>query len=174
MTPLSTSPAAVLARLWRSDRALVAVGLLMLGLLAAFGVGLLVDPRTVTGMPVWLKPAKFAVSIAIYSFTLAWLFTFIPEWRRTTTWVGRTSAIVFLLEVAIIGAQAWRGTTSHFNVATPINAVLFAVMGAAIVTQTLASVFVAVALWRTRIDDRAMGAAVRAGMIITILCAASA
>ena len=32
-----------------------------------------VDPREVTGLNVWLKPLKFAISTAIYSVTLSWL-----------------------------------------------------------------------------------------------------
>ena len=39
---------------------LTAAGLLMLAVLAVSLVGLAVDPRIVTGAPVWLKPAKFA------------------------------------------------------------------------------------------------------------------
>ena len=73
-----------------------------------------------------------------------------------------------MLEVAIIAAQAWRGTTSHFNVSTPLNAVLFAVMGTAILIQTAVSVAVAVALWRQRFADPVLGWALRLGMTITI------
>ena len=64
--------------------------------------------------------------------------------------------------------QAWRGTTSHFNVSTPMNMVVFSVMGGAIVIQTAVSVAVAVALWRQPFDDRAMGWALRLGMMLTI------
>ena len=46
------------------------------------------------------------------------------------------------------GLQAARGTTSHFNVSTPFDGVLWMIMGLAIVAQTLTSVAVAVALWR--------------------------
>jgi len=45
-------------------------------------------------------------------------------------------------------------------------------MGSAIVVQTLMSVFVAVALWRQRFEDRALGWALRIGMVITIAGAA--
>jgi hypothetical protein len=76
--------------------------------------------------------------------------------------------MVFVLEVATIDAQAWRGTTSHFNVSTPIDGVLFGVMGAAIMVQTLVSVAVAVALWRRRFTDQTLGWALRLGMTLTI------
>lgn len=158
-----------LGRLWRSDRTLTASALLMLGALAAFLVGMVVDPRVITGAPAWLKPAKFAISTAIYMLTLAWVFTYLSEWPRMRKFVGRATAAIFILEVAIIALQAWRGTTSHFNVSTPFNATLFAVMGSAIAVQTLLSVLVAVALWRQRFEDRALGWALRIGMVITIV-----
>lgn len=157
-----------LSRLWRSDRTLTAAALLMLGALAVFVAGLAVDPRVITGAPAWLKPAKFAISTAIYMFTLAWVFIYLGEWPRLRKLVGRATAGIFILEVAIIALQAWRGTTSHFNVSTPLNATLFAVMGSAIVVQTLLSAIVAVALWRQKFEDRAIGWALRLGMIITI------
>src|SRR4029453_210391 len=108
----------------------------------------LVDPRMITGAPAWLKPFKFAISTAVYSLTLAWIFTFLSDRPRIRRVIGWTTAMVFVLEVAIIDAQAWRGTTSHFNVSTTLDAVLFSVMGAAILLQTLARGAVAVALWR--------------------------
>jgi hypothetical protein len=161
-----------LSRLWRSDRTLTAAAWLMLGALAVFLVGLAVDPRVITGAPAWLKPAKFAISTAVYMFTLAWVFTYLSEWPRLRRLVGRGSAGIFILEVAIIALQAWRGTTSHFNVSTPFNATLFAVMGSAIVVQTLLSALVALAVWRQQFDDRALGWALRIGMVITIAGAA--
>jgi hypothetical protein len=46
--------------------------------------------------------------------------------------------------------------------------VLFSVMGAAILLQTLISVAVVVALWRQRFADRSLGWALRLGMALTI------
>jgi hypothetical protein len=146
---------------------LTAVGALMLVAAGASVVAMLVDPRIITGAPAWLKPFKFAISTAIYSLTLAWIFGWLPDWPRVRRVVGWTTAIVFVLEVAIISAQAWRGTTSHFNVSTTRNAVLFVIMGGAILLQTLASVMVAVALWR-QFTDRARWA-LRFGMTLTIV-----
>jgi hypothetical protein len=142
--------------------------MLMLVVAAGSAAAMVFDPRIITGAPAWLKPFKFAVSIALYSLTLAWIFQWLSDWPRVRRVVGWTTAIVFILEVAIIDAQAWRGTTSHFNVSTPLNGILFGMMGAAILVQTLVSVAVAVALWRQRFSDRALGWALRLGMAFTI------
>src|SRR6187431_2316959 len=167
MTPV-TSIQLGLSRVRKSDSALTVSALLMVGALAAFVVGLLIDPRLIMGAPAWLKPAKFAVSTAIYMFTLAWVFTCLSEWPRLRKLAGRGTAAIFIAEVAIIALQAWRGTTSHFNVSTPLDATLFGIMGSAILVQTLLSVLVAVALWRQPFQNRALGWALRLGMVITI------
>jgi hypothetical protein len=163
-----------LLHLWHHNRPLTGVTLLMVGVLAVTSIGLIVDPRTIGGDPAWLKPAKFAVSTAVYSLTLAWLLTYLPDWPRTRRVVSLVTAVVFVLEVAIIVIQAARGVTSHFNLSTPLDAVLFSVMGAAIGIQTVVSGQVAVALWRQPFADRALGTALRAAMVLTLLGAASA
>jgi hypothetical protein len=159
----------MLKRLWQGSAPLTATGLVMIAALAAAIVGLAVDPRTITGAPAWLKPAKFAASITIYTFTLAWIFSLIPEWSRTRRIVGWTTAVIMVLEIGIISLQAFRGTTSHFNVATLFDGALFTIMGAAIVVQTLSTFAVAAALWRHEFSDRALGWALRLGMTITIV-----
>jgi hypothetical protein len=168
--PIPASRAAALFdRLWRASPSLAAVGTLMLVMAVASLVGMLVDPRVITGAPAWLKPFKFAISTAVYSLTLAWIFRWLSDWPRVRRVVGWTTAIVFVLEVSIIDAQAWRGTTSHFNVSTTLNMVLFFVMGAAILLQTLVSVAIAVALWRQQFTDQPLGWALRIGMTMTIV-----
>jgi hypothetical protein len=163
----------IVETLWKTEARLTAVGLLMVGLLGATGVALLVDPREIAGAPAWLKPAKFAASIAIYTLTLAWVFTRLPQWRKTRRVVSWVTSVSLLLEIVIIDLQAWRGTTSHFNAATPLDGALFSIMGLAILVQTLSTVAVAVALWRQPFADRAMGWALRLGMVITIAGASS-
>ena len=125
MNPEPTALRSRTALLWRTNKPLTSTGLLMLTALAAFSIGLMVDPRTIAGAPAWLKPEKFALSIAIYSLTLAWIFTMLPAWRRTRTIVGWITTAVMVLELAIITFQAWRGHASHFNVSTPLDGALF-------------------------------------------------
>jgi len=154
---------------WKIDRPLTVVGLLMFGQTITALILMVVDPRTIAGSPAWLKPAKFGASTAIYSLTLAWIFGFLPGWRRLRRYVSLTTSIVFLVEVPIIVVQAWRGTTSHFNVSTPLDAILYAVMGIGILIQTLASVALATAVWRQRFANEAIGWALRAGLTLTIV-----
>jgi len=158
----------MIRRLWQTSPELVGTAALMLPVLAGAVAGLAFDPTVIAGAPAWLKPAKFAVSIAIYTLTLAWIFTFLPAWPRTRRVIGWATALTMVLEMGIIGTQAWRGTTSHFNVSTPADGIAFGVMGAAIVAQTLSTIAVAVALWRTRFADRSLGWALRFGMALTI------
>ena len=155
--------------LWRIDRPLTFTALAMIAALGVFGAGQLIDPRLVGGAPVWLKPAKFAASIAIYTLTLTWIFQFLPDWPRLRRHVSRLTAISLIVEIVIIAFQAARGVISHFNVGTTLDATLFAIMGVAIVVQTLTSVAVAVAVWRQRFASPAIGWAIRLGLTMMIV-----
>ncbi len=52
--------------LWEANKALTAVGILMIPVFLFALIGLIADPRIITGMPAaWLKPAKpSAISIS--------------------------------------------------------------------------------------------------------------
>lgn len=159
-------------RTWKLDPALTATGLAMLTLLPFTLAGLALDDRMVGGAPAWLKPAKFAASTGVYSLTLPWVLAVLTDWPRLRQLASRITAGVMVLEVGIICVQAWRGTTSHFNVSTPLDAALFGIMGAAIAAQTVAATAVTVALFRQRFADVVLATALRAGMLIAVLGAA--
>jgi hypothetical protein len=155
--------------LWTASRPLTAVGLGMLVALVASLVMMAIDPRVVGGAPAWLKPAKFAISTAIYALTLAWLFTFLPARSQLTRIVGWGTALILVVEVALIDLQAARGMISHFNVATPFDIAVFSVMGGAIAIAWGLSIALAVALFRHPFADPALGWAIRIGMLVTVL-----
>jgi hypothetical protein len=159
----------LLQRSWKASPPLTAAGVVMLVDLAATLVALAVDQSTILGAPAWMKPAKFAISSAIYAFTLAWLFTFLPDRHRLTKAVGWITAVVLVLEVGIIELQASRGVASHFNAATPLDTILFAVMGVAILVLFGSAIALTVALFRQPFANRAFGWAVRLGMLLTVL-----
>ncbi|MEZ5420485.1 MAG: hypothetical protein R2708_24515 [Vicinamibacterales bacterium] len=150
-------------------RPLESVTWLMAAATLAFGVLLVVDPRTIDGAPAWLKPLKFAVSTVIYNVTLVWILGFLRDWPRLARRVALVTAVVFAIEVALIALQAARGTTSHFNTGSLLDGAIFGVMGAAIFAQTIAAAAVAVALWRQPFADRAMGWALRLAMSLAVV-----
>src|SRR5215210_5905292 len=79
--PLS-SRRALSTEVWRRNPPLVVLVLAMLVVAAVALLGVIIDTRVITGAPAWMKPLKFAVSIAIYGATLLWMLTFIPDRPR--------------------------------------------------------------------------------------------
>ena len=115
-------PRDLLRRAWAFSRPLTLVGVAMLLTLLAALVGILADPRVLTGAPAWLKPAKFAISISIYCFTLLWLLTFVRGRPRLVGLIAWVTAVALLIEMVLIAYAAALGTTSHFNISTPFSA----------------------------------------------------
>lgn len=136
-------------------------------LIGAASVGMLVDHRMITGAPAWLKPLKFAISVAIYSATLAWMMSFLPKGARIVRVLSWVIAVTVGLEMMIIPIQALRGTTSHFNQATLLDGILYGVMGISITVLWIAQIVVSVQLLRTRIADRPLALGIRLGAALT-------
>lgn len=155
-------------RAWRQNPPLAVTGIIMVGVLLATLVGLAADPRQLLNEPVWLKPAKFAVSIAIYSFTLLWLITFI-ERRRLAAAASWVIAATLVFEELMISYQAMRGVRSHFNEATAFDIMLFRWMTAAIVLLWLATLLVAILLLRQRFQNPVMAWALRFGIVLGLI-----
>ena len=160
--------AVVIRRAWRADRALTLVGFGAVAALGATLVGLALDPRVVTGAPAWLKPAKFAVSGAIYCFTFLWLLGQVRGRARLRRVVADVTAGALAVEIGLIALQAGRGTTSHFNFTTPFDGVVFGVMGFSIVLLWLAAAAVAVVLLRQR-GEPARAWALRWALLIALV-----
>jgi hypothetical protein len=160
--PSPTSPLKSLSR----PLLLLAAG--CLAVLAASVVLMLVDPRQLMGASVWLKPAKFAASIALAAATLALLLPYIDlpavGGRRAITVIVFTS----VLELAIITVQAARGVPSHFNATSALNVALFSVMGIGISMFTVAVAYVTWYALRQRFTDRALGWGIRLGLITMV------
>jgi hypothetical protein len=155
--------------LWRTSPALTITGGLMLGTLAATVVGLIVDERVITDAPAWLKPTKFAISTAIYAFTLVWLLGFVRGHSWLVGLVGNATAAALTIEVAIISLQVVRGTTSHFNETTTLDAALFYVMGGFIILVWLLGLLTAGLLLLQRLPDPVLGWSLRLGILVAVV-----
>jgi len=159
--------------LWKQSKILTATAALMLLDFVGTLIGIGADPRLITGAPAWLKPAKFAISTAIFAATIAWLSQYLPTHTKALRWLGSAIAVILLIEVAIIDFQAARGTTSHFNVGTVQDSILYSIMGTSIGILWLLSIWIAILLFRQTFQDPAWGWALRLGMILSVLGSAS-
>src|SRR5215470_15751265 len=80
------------------------------------------DGRLVMGINPWIKPMKFAASIAIYALTMGWLLYESPLREKLKRRVSWAIAATLVIEIVLITMQAARGVTSHFNSSTSFNA----------------------------------------------------
>ena len=109
------------------------------------------DHRLVTGALVWLKPLKFALSVTAFAWTLGWLLADLPAGaQRSVRRLSRGVAMSMAVEMAVIFVQAARGTTSHYNNSSALNAILFGLMGVFILVNTLLSAWALYLAWRHR------------------------
>ncbi|MEC5148611.1 hypothetical protein [Cryobacterium sp. GrIS_2_6] len=84
-------------------RPLLAATAAMAVLVVVCLVGLLIDPRSLTGAPVWAKPLKFSISVLVYAASLAWLLGILSARRRRLAWwIGTVSTIALVIEMVII------------------------------------------------------------------------
>ena len=151
----------------RWQRGLWVLAGVMFGVALVAAVGVFVDPRLIGGQPAWLKPLKFGLSTGVYAVSVAPALRRLVHRPRLQWGAAWTTVWVMAIEVGCIALQAARGTTSHFNFSTPFDSAVVTVMGVAIVTQTVVMGVVAVALWRTPVDD-AQGWALRLGLTVAV------
>ncbi len=132
----------LLEEMYRRDRVLGITGWLHAGLLVAMLAVAPFDHRLVMRLNPWVKPMKFAASIAIYLWTLAWFLKYLPGPRWALQVIRWGASIAMTAEMLCIGLQAARGTTSHYNNSTPFNTAVFAAMAGMILVNTLVAAFV--------------------------------
>jgi hypothetical protein len=129
-----------------------------------------VDSRTILGINPWIKPIKFSISIAIYVWTLAWYLRYLSGRRRAVGIISWGVAGCMTAEIVGITLQSARGVPSHFNIATPLDAALFSVMGAMIGINTVMLIWVCVLFF---VDHPDLPAAylqgVRFGLLLFLL-----
>lgn len=153
----------------RWNRPLLFFTAVMAVLAVIAGIGVLADPRVLTGAPIWLKPFKFAVSFVLYTFTLAWMLSLLPRRSRVAEIAVTVVLATSVAEIVVIVTQVVRGTTSHYNETTPLNYALFQVMGLAVMLLFLAHFVLGIVIARQRLTDRVSAHAVRWGLGLSLL-----
>ena len=158
------------AELWARERRLALFGALMLALLLPMAIAAGLDERVLRGVNVWIKPMKFALSIAVLALTTAWFVGHLRPERRATRSVD---AIVWLLigsgsfELGYITLQAALGQGSHYNVGDPLHATMYTLMGLGALVLTATQPMLAWQLHRH--GDRARPAAVRLAVLLGLV-----
>jgi hypothetical protein len=132
-------------------------------------VGIVADQRVLTGVPIWLKPFKFSVSFVLYGATLAWMLSLLPRRSRIAEWAATAVVAMGVVEMAIIVGQVLRGTTSHFNETSALNATLWELMGAAIMVLFAAHVVIGIVVLRQPVANRVGKHAIGWGLGLTLL-----
>lgn len=151
----------------RGHRGLFTFAVAMAALTPVLAILVLVDDRVLLGAPLWLKPLKFAVSLALYSATLSWMLGQLRE--RALSRTGWIITVAGGVEMAIIVGQAAVGNRSHYNMDTPLSAALWGTMGVTITVLWLATLAVAVRFLRVPGRDRAAGTAIRLGVVVALI-----
>jgi len=94
----------------------------------------------VHGVNAWFKPFKFAVSIGLFSWTMAWYCHYLSDFNVASfNW---TVIILFGFELVYIAFHASKGQLSHFNFDTPLYSILYSLMGLAAVIVTLYTAYI--------------------------------
>jgi len=106
-----------------------------------------ITSKQVAGVNAWFKPFKFAISIAIYCETMAWLCYDLPDFDLSLFTL--TNIFLFGFEIIYISIQAARGKESHFNLATPFYRIMFGGMAIAAIAITIYAGYVGLRFLQT-------------------------
>lgn len=109
------------------------------------------NPFIVAGANAWAKPLKFFLSIAVLSWTLAWLLEELKQPKKVKIY-SLVTVIVMTIELLIITWQAANGRLSHFNNSTPLYGILYGVMGVAILTFSCWSAYITYLFFKLKSD----------------------
>ena len=78
-------------------------------------------------------------------------------------------AVALVVELAIIVGAAAAGTTSHFNVSTPLATAMWSLIAVSISVLWVATFVACLVLFRNPLGDRARTIAIRGGALISLV-----
>jgi hypothetical protein len=149
--------------------------LIMLALFLPTLVAMMFDERRLSGADIWMKPLHFQLSIFIHFAALVLLLQLMtPAGRasRLIRWSMTSAATAAVCEIGYIMLQAARGRASHFNASTPIETVMYPLMGVGATIIVIGSFLVGVQIWRQGRKD--IDAGLRLGAILGLTLGSAA
>ena len=129
-----------LGNIYNRDSLLFRAGMFTLIVAPLLLIPLSFDNRLVMGINPWIKPIKFCLSITIFVWTVAWMLHYFPTTSRWRKFVSKSIFIAMIIEILVILVQAGRGTSSHFNMESEFDRIMFGAMGFMIILTTVASI----------------------------------
>ena len=162
----------LLTRIKNNSPVLYYCGLAHFMLLILLLIVMQFDHRQLMGINLWIKPIKFAISIAIYCLTWPLLLPYLPFELLKKRFANFT-VFAMTFEMLAIATQAARGQTSHYNNTSTYNALVFALMGIIIVSQTLFALYIGIKFFKVKAQQisPALLWAIRLGIIIACVFA---
>src|SRR6187200_1659137 len=108
-----------------------------------------VEETRILGVNRWLKPFKFYVSVGIMVLTMDWLLYYLNSTKKIKrySWL---IVISMLFENGLILTQAIRNTTSHFNVTSTLDGIIFNLMGMFILVFTITIILVCISFFKQK------------------------
>lgn len=156
--------------LWQNQRPLMLAGFGFLLVTAILASLMLFDSTQILGINRWIKPIKFSSSSAIFLFTVAVYLVYLKDFGASQKIIAWGTMAIMIAEVFLIIMQAARGTTSHFNIAKPFDAIVFSAMGLMILTNTLLIVYLTILYFRADFElPNAVIWGMRLGLIVFLL-----
>ena len=168
-------PAALFAEFDRRHPLLTRYGIALLALGAVAMALQIVDPRTLaSGVNIWIKPAKFFVSVGVFALTAAWFMGYVRPERRTSLLMRITAWALIVsgsFELIYIVNQAAQAQESHFNLSTGFHIAMYALMGIFAVLLTATTLPLAWEIARRPAPglQRSFVAAVTIGLVLTFV-----
>lgn len=133
-------------------------------------IGLIVDERTLLGVNVWIKPLKFSISGVIYILTVGFLITLYPYSKKKKNIINAIVSWTMLIEIGIILCQGARGVQSHYNISTPLDAILYASMGILVAINVLIMLLFVIDTIRLKLKvKKSMQLAILLGWVILVI-----
>jgi hypothetical protein len=130
----------------------------------------LFDSTEILGINRWIKPMKFAISIAIYLFTLAAYLFYLEVDRKIKSTIANVAVFTMSGELFLIVLQVLRGTTSHFNITSYFNRLVFALMAILIIVNTVILIWLTYLYFSKKVDlPKAVVWGLRLGLLLCII-----
>jgi hypothetical protein len=107
------------------------------------------DETQILGVSRWLKPMKFYFAVGLMILTMGWLLHYLNDTKKIIRF-SRGLAFTMFFENGLILLQAIRGTTSHFNIKTSFDGMIFNLMGIFILIFTIICIRICISFFRQK------------------------